>query len=134
MEIYNENVLNDLSRKAVANPRLRQNLDLRNNDSDCSQRMLNAMEPGTNIPIHRHRDSSETVFIVRGAVDVIYYDDNFLETERVTLDPAFGNYGLQIPKGQWHRSVSRMPGTVIVESKDGKYTPLKQEDIKEVTL
>lgn len=84
--IITEQILDDLSARARASERLRCNLDLRNSTEDKSQRMLNALEPGTVMPIHRHRDSSETVVIVRGKIQWVFYDENGNETERVVLD------------------------------------------------
>ena len=84
--IIDQQILDDLSAQAKASPRLRMNMDLRNSPSDGSQRMLNALEPGTVMPIHRHRTSSETVVIIRGKIQWVFYDDDGNETERVTLD------------------------------------------------
>ena len=106
--------------EAAVNPRLRMNYDLRNSSEDGSQRMLNALIPGTQLPIHRHTKSSESVVVICGAMDEIFYDENGRETERIHLNPALGNYGCQIPKGVWH-TVEVLEPTLIIEAKDGRY-------------
>lgn len=133
-------LFDSLSRKAKASPRLRMNHDMRNSSEDNSQRMLNAIEPGTELPIHRHRHSSETCIVLRGSAMEIFYDDNGHETERILMAPSpygegpggvdgVSTCGVNIEKGRWHRIVSIEPGTVIFESKDGSYEPLSKEDI-----
>ena len=112
-------LLSDLFDKAVINPRLRQNFDLRNPD-DNGQRILNALMPGTIMPIHRHPNSNESVIILCGKVIEIIYDDNGNEIERVHLDPSLGNFGCVVPTGAWH-SVEVLEPSVIFEAKDGKY-------------
>ena len=112
-------LLSDLFDKAVINPRLRQNFDLRNPD-DNGQRILNALMPGTIVPIHRHSNSNESVIILCGKVIEIIYDDNGNEIERVHLDPSLGNFGCVVPTGAWH-SVEVLEPSVIFEAKDGKY-------------
>lgn len=106
--------------------------DLRNSPDDCSQRMLNAIEPGTELPIHRHRDTSETCIVLRGAAEEIFYDDEGNITEHIFMEPETECCGVNIPAGQWHRIISLEPGTVIFEAKDGKYTPLDPSDILEM--
>lgn len=125
--LINNQLLDKVIAKAQENPRLRMNMDLRNSEKDGSQRMLNALLPGTIIPIHRHRNSSETTVILRGKLFMVFYNDLGAQTERYLLDPALGNYGVQIPAGQWH-SVEVIEPSVILESKDGAYAPLKPED------
>lgn len=121
-------LLDSLQTQAKASPRLRVHLDLRNDADEDSQRMLNVMEPGTIVPIHRHTDTIETVVILRGKMDEIYYDEKGNETERIHLDVANGVYGLQIPMGQYH-SVEALTPCTIIEIKAGKYDPLKTEDL-----
>lgn len=116
-----------LLEKAAASPRLRMNLDLRTTPDDRSQRMLNAMLPGTALPIHRHRFSTEVVVMLTGRMDEIFYDEDGRETQRFHLDPTTGNCALSIPKGQWH-SVEVFTPTVIFEAKDGAWEPLALED------
>ncbi|MCR5179777.1 MAG: WbuC family cupin fold metalloprotein [Bacteroidaceae bacterium] len=123
----NDQLLNELAQRAIASERLRMNLDLRTSSADQSQRMLNALEPATQLPIHRHTSSTEVVIILRGRMDEIFYDDNRNEIARYHLDPSKGCYGLSIPKGQWH-GIEVFEPTVIFEAKDGPWEPLRQED------
>lgn len=123
-----EFLLDDLQEAARQNPRKRMNLDLRNSSEDGSQRMLNALEPDTILPIHRHCSTSETVVLLRGCMDEIFYDDEKRETARFRLNPREGRYGLNIPAGQWH-GIEVLEPTVIMEMKDGPYTPLSPEDV-----
>ena len=102
-------------------------MDLRNSGGDGSQRMLNALLPGTAVPIHRHRESSETTVILRGRLFMVFYDDLGGQTERFLLDPSLANHGVQIPRGRWH-SVEVVEPSVILEMKDGAYAPLAPED------
>ena len=130
--LINQAILDDLSAKAAEGERLRMNLDMRNSAEDNSQRMLNAMEPGAVLPIHRHRGSSETLIVLRGAVLHHIYDENGNETEAVKLMPNSKDVGYDTPAGVWHRSESLEPGTVIFEAKNGKYEPLSEEDILKI--
>ena len=125
--IIDQNILDELTAAAKASPRLRMNMDLRNSAEDGSQRMLNAIEPGTVLPIHRHRTSSETVVCVRGHFEERFYDDSGALTEVVDMVP--GGVVLNIPVGQWHTIKSLESGTVLLECKDGAYEPLAPEDI-----
>lgn len=109
---------------------MRMNYDLRNSASDGSQRMLNAIEPGSPLPIHRHRTSSETVVCLRGRLVEEFYDE--LErrcTEAIELSPDGPVVALNIPIGQWHTVRALESGTVIMEVKDGPYEPTGEEDI-----
>lgn len=117
-----------LMQSASASPRLRMNMDLRNSPEDRSQRMLNALEVGTVMPIHRHRATSETQLLLKGVIDVMFYDDSGREMQRFRLDPLNGNYGVNIPAGQWH-SLEVIEPAVLFEAKDGPYAPLTEEDI-----
>ena len=119
MEI-NKDFLDKLFEQAVVNPRLRQNFDLRTSANDNSQRMLNALLPGTVVPIHRHPQSTENVFLLCGKIVEVIYDENRKEIERIHLDPTVGNYGCVVPQGAWH-TVEVLEPSVIYESKDGKY-------------
>ena len=119
MEI-NKDFLGKLFEQAVVNPRLRQNLDLRTSTNDNSQRMLNALLPGTVVPIHRHPQSTENVFLLCGKIVEVICDENGNEIERIHLDPTVGNYGYVVPQGAWH-TVEVLEPSVIYESKDGKY-------------
>ena len=119
MEI-NKEFLGKLFGKAVENPRLRQNYDLRTSSADNSQRMLNALLPGTVVPIHRHPESTENVFLLCGKIVEVICDENGNEIERIHLDPTVGNYGCVVPQGAWH-TVEVLEPSVIYEAKDGKY-------------
>ena len=105
------------------------NLDLRNSPTDQSQRMLNALEPGTVMPIHRHRHSSETVVVLRGKVKWIYYNDKGEITDTFIVAPNSDLIGLSVPMGQWHSLECLETGTVILETKDGAWEALTEEDI-----
>ena len=122
--------MDDLTAQAKASPRLRMNLDLRNNENDSSQRMLNAIEPGSLVPIHRHQKTSETVVCLRGRLVEEYYDElERICTETIELSPDGPVVALSIPAGQWHTVRSLESGTVILEMKNGAYEPLSDADI-----
>lgn len=123
-------ILDQLTEQAKASPRLRMNLDLRNDEDDQSQRMLNAIEPGSSLPIHRHQKTSETVVCLRGRLVEEYYDElERICTERIELSPNGPIVALNIPAGQWHTVKALESGTVILEMKDGAYEPLSPADI-----
>lgn len=128
--IITQALLDELTAKAKASPRLRMNYDLRNSVNDGSQRMLNAIEPGSPLPIHRHKNTTETVVCLRGRLVEEYYDE--LErccTEAIELTPNGSVVALNIPAGQWHTVHALESGTVILEVKDGPYEPIGSEDI-----
>ena len=123
-------LLDELTEKAKESPRLRMNFDLRDSGEDTSQRMLNAIEPGSPLPIHRHQNTSETVVCLRGRLVEEFYDD--LErtcTERIELSPNGPVVALNIPAGQWHTVQALESGTVILEMKNGKYEPISDVDV-----
>lgn len=123
-------LLDNLTEQAKASTRLRMNYDLRNSDKDRSQRMLNAIEPGSEIPIHRHQKTSETVVCLRGRLVWEYYDE--LErtcTDRIELSPNGPIVALNIPLGQWHTVKALESGSVILEMKEGAYEPTRPVDI-----
>lgn len=125
-----QGLMDDLTAQAKASPRLRMNLDLRNSPEDGSQRMLNAIEPGSPLPIHRHRHTSETVVCLRGRLAWEYYDE--LErncTETIELTPNGKTVALNIPAGQWHTVRALESGSVILEMKEGAYEPIGPEDM-----
>ena len=136
-------ILDQLTEQAKASPRLRMNLDLRNSAEDQSQRMLNAIEPGSPLPIHRHRKSSETVVCLRGRLVEEYYQEvqgsgfkvqgvqepKAELVERIELSPNGPIVALNIPAGQWHTAKALESGTVILEMKNGKYEPLQDSDV-----
>lgn len=125
--IIDHHVLNALTAQAKASPRLRMNLDLRNSPEDHSQRMLNAIEPGTELPIHRHRTTSETVVCLRGHFEEYFYDEEGRLTD--TIDMVPGGTLINIPASQWHSLRSLESGTVLLECKDGAWEPLGEEDV-----
>ena len=125
--VIDRSLLDNLTAQAKASPRLRMNLDLRNSPADGSQRMLNAIEPGTVMPIHRHRSSSETVVCIRGHFEEYFYDESGALVDVVDMVP--GGAVLNVPIGQWHSLKSLESGTVLLECKDGAYEPLGDEDI-----
>ena len=126
-------LLDGLTEQAKASPRLRMNMDLRNSSADGSQRMLNAIEPGSPLPIHRHRKTSETVVCLRGRLVWEFYDElERICTETVELRPDGPVVALNIPAGQWHTVKALESGSVILEMKDGAYEPTGPEDILEI--
>ena len=127
--IIDKTVLDNLTAQAKASPRLRMNMDLRNSPSDGSQRMLNAIEPGSPLPIHRHMKSSETVVCLRGHLREVFYNEAGEVTEVIDLQPGGECVALCIPIGQWHGVEVLESGTVILECKDGAYEPQGPEDI-----
>ena len=140
--VITKKILDELTAKAKENPRLRCNLDMRNSADDQSQRMLNALEPGTVMPIHRHKTTSETCICIRGHFEEYLY--GYTETRSdgtpdpksfgiiETIDMVPGGVVLNIEKGQWHSLKCLESGTVLFEAKDGPYQPLSPEDIMEV--
>ena len=123
-------ILDDLTAKAKESPRLRMNLDLRNDENDSSQRMLNAIEPGSPLPIHRHRNTSETVVCLRGRLVEEFYDElERICTENIELSPNGPVVAVNIPAGQWHTVRALESGTVIIEMKNGKYEPIQECDV-----
>lgn len=131
VQLIDKDLLAELHEKAMKNERLRMNFDLRTTFEDTSQRMLNALEPGTLVPIHRHEDTSETIICLQGRLDMIFYADvpnmdaggpgrDFQETFRTELCPIKGLYGVQIPKGVWH-TIEVYEKSTIFEAKDGRF-------------
>lgn len=125
--IITDKILDELSDKAKASPRLRLGMDLRNTPEDQSQRMLNALEPGTVMPIHRHKSTSETCVCLRGHFEEFFYDENGNLTD--TIDMVLGGTVLNIEAGQWHSLKCLESGTVLLEAKDGAYRPLEEDEI-----
>jgi hypothetical protein len=138
-KIIDQELLNDLLEQAKVSPRLRQNYDLRTTEADTSQRMLNALQPDTVVPIHKHEETSETVVCLCGRLEEIFYEEvveyvkeqtscteevmrkkGFKEVARCLLCPAEGKYGIQVPKGAWH-TIRVLEPSVIFEAKDGAY-------------
>lgn len=139
--VIDSKILDELTERAKASDRLRMNMDLRNSSEDLSQRMLNALEPGTVMPIHRHLQSSETCVCLRGHFEEYLY--GFTETRSdgtpdsdsfgiiETIDMVPSGVVLNIEKGQWHSLKCLESGTVLLEAKDGPYAPLTEEEIFE---
>ena len=125
--IIDKAILDELTAQAKVSPRLKMNMDLRNSDSDGSQRMLNAIEPGTVMPIHRHLSSSETCVCIRGHFEEYFYDENGKLTETVDMVP--GGIVLNIEKGQWHSLRCLEPRTILLEAKDGAYRPMTPDEL-----
>lgn len=125
--IITDKILDELSDKAKASPRLRLGMDLRNTPEDQSQRMLNALEPGTVMPIHRHKSTSETCVCLRGHFEEFFYDENGSLAD--TIDMVPGGTVLNIEAGQWHSLKCLESGTVLLEAKDGAYRPLEEDEI-----
>ena len=125
--VITQRILDELSAKAKTSERLRANLDLRNSAEDNSQRILNALEPGTVMPIHRHKNTSETCVCIRGHFEEYFYDSEGRLTD--TIDMVPGGVVLNIEKGQWHSLKCLESGTVILETKDGAWEPLGEEDV-----
>jgi cupin fold WbuC family metalloprotein len=126
--IINEALLNEITEQAKASDRLRMNFNLHDSLEAKAQRLLNALEPGTVLPVHRHRDPAETYIVLRGSLRVIFYNDKKEMIDTFLIDPKKNNYGIHIPKGQWHTIEVLETGTVIFEVKDGPYMPLSEED------
>lgn len=144
VQLINKELLSELHEKAAVNERLRMNLDLRTTSEDTSQRMLNALQPGTKVPIHRHLKTSETVVCMEGCLDWVFYEELpnmdaggpvhdgetaadetcFRETARFRVCPRDGQYDIQVPRGAWHSVVVHEPSTIL-EAKDGAYVSTK---------
>ena len=130
--LIDKQLLDELTAKAKASSRLRTAFDLRTTPNDNSQRILNAVEPGTILPIHRHRTSTETIVVLRGKVRQSYFDNKGNITDTFELAPMSNIVGMSVPVGQWHALESLESGTVILETKDGAYAPLTDEDILKI--
>lgn len=126
--IINDELLDEVTTKAEECPRLRMNFNLHDSLDAKAQRLINVLLPGTALPIHRHKHTAETYVLLRGKMFVVFYDDLGAQTERFLLDPTIGNYGVQIPAGQWH-GIEVIAPSAIFEVKDGPYTPLEPEDM-----
>ena len=127
--LIDQKLLDSLTAQAQVSPRLRMNLDLRNSPDDHSQRMLNALEPGTVMPIHRHQNTSETVVVRRGKVKWLYYNDKGELTDTILVEAGGDICGLNVPMGQWHSLECLESGSVILETKDGAWEAMREEDV-----
>ena len=132
MKIINESLLNGVSAQAEASPRLRMNYNFHQSLEDKCHRMLNAVEPGTDIPIHRHPTKDESFVVLRGKVRSTTYNDDGSVIESVVLCQEYDVYGVNIPKGVWHKLESLESGIVIFECKEGPFVPHEEEGILEV--
>ena len=126
--IINNELLDEVTVRAEESPRLRMNFNLHDSLDAKAQRLINVLLPGTVLPIHRHRHTTETYVLLRGKMFVVFYNDLGAQIERYLLDPTIGNYGVQIPAGQWH-GIEVIEPSAIFEVKDGPYAPLQPEDI-----
>lgn len=127
--IIDKGLLDEVTAKAKASERLRMNHNFHDSLDAKAQRLLNALEPGTLLPIHRHPHTAETYLLLRGRIKVLFYNEQKVVTEEFDLNPLEGRYGVHIPKGQWHTLEVLESGSVIFEVKDGPYTPLAPEDL-----
>lgn len=128
---FEKNLLDNLSAQAKESPRLRATMDLRTTPNDMSQRVLNALEPGTVVPIHRHRNTTEVVVLIRGKVKQTLYDDNGKITSSFIVEAGSDLCGYSIDAGQWHTTECLVSGTIFCEAKDGAYEPLSSNDLME---
>lgn len=127
--ILDNKLFDNLIQQAKESPRLRAHLNLHDSLDANAQRLLVALEPGTEMPIHRHPVTNETQMVLKGRMKVLFYNDNKEVTEEYDLCPREGRYGIHTPKGQWHTLEVIESGTVILEVKDGPYAPSSPEDI-----
>ena len=129
--LINDQLLNTVTGQAKASSRLRMNFNLHDSLDAKAQRLLNALEPGTVLPVHRHSHTAETYIVLKGSIRVMFYNEEKLLTAEFLIDPKEKEYGIHIPAGQWHTLEVLESGTVIFEVKDGPYAPLQPEDILE---
>lgn len=127
--IIDNQLLDRVSDQAKQSDRLRMNFNLHDSLDAKAQRLLNALEVGTVLPIHRHQHTAETYLLLRGHINVMFYNDEGDEVERYDLQSGEGRYGVHIPQGQWH-TLEVLESSVIFEVKDGPYMPLEAEDIR----
>ena len=126
--IINDKLLNKVMEEADKSPRLRMNYNFHESLDAKAQRLINVLLPGTVLPIHRHPHTAETYVLLRGKMFVVFYNDLGAQTERYLLDPVIGNYGVHIPRGQWH-GIEVIEPSAIFEVKDGPYMPITPTDI-----
>jgi len=126
--LIDKKLLDVVTSKAKVSERLRMNYNLHDSPDAKAQRLLNALEPGTVLPIHRHRATAETYIVLRGSIKVLFYTDDRVLTNEFVVNPLDRVYGVHIPEGQWHTLEVLESGTVIFEVKDGPYMPLMEED------
>lgn len=129
MEIIDNNLLESVSAAAKSSERLRMNHNFHDALNAPCQCMLNALEPGTSVPIHRHKHTAETYVLLRGELKMLFYNDEKEIIEEEILDLSCGHYGVHIPAGVWHSMEVIESGTIIFETKDGPYTPISEQDV-----
>lgn len=129
MNIINDCLLDGVTQQAKESARLRMNYNFHDSLDSPAQRLLNALELGTVLPIHRHQTTAETYVLIRGRIKVLFYNDLKEITEETVLDPKIGAYGVHIPIGQWHTLEVLESGSVIFEVKDGPYRPISEVDM-----
>jgi cupin fold WbuC family metalloprotein len=127
--LIDDHLLDEVTERAKASERLRMNFNLHDSLQSGAQRLLNALEPGTVLPVHRHRQTAETYILLRGRLKVFFHDSDGRVSESFLLDPLEGQYGVHIPAGQWHSLEVLQSGSVIFEVKDGPYEPLGEGDV-----
>jgi cupin fold WbuC family metalloprotein len=127
--LIDENLLDKVTEQAKASERHRMNYNLHDSLEANAQRLLNALEPGTVLPVHRHRNTAETYIVLRGCIRVLFYNDDKVLMDEFLVHPNEKVYGIHIPAGQWHTLEALESGTVIFEVKDGPYAPLGEEDV-----
>ena len=130
--ILDDKLLDGVTEKAKKSERLRMNFNLHESLDAKAQRLFNALEPGTILPIHRHRNTAETYILLRGRMNVIFYNEDGSISEKKEINPLKGIYGAQIEKGQWHTLEVLESGTVLFEVKDGPYIPFQPEDVMQL--
>jgi cupin fold WbuC family metalloprotein len=130
--LIDDKVLDDLTRRAQNSPRRRMNLNFHESLEDKCHRFLNAVEPGADIPIHRHPEKEESFMVLRGKIRVTTYNDDGTIFEDLVLSPTEGRYGVNVEKNVWHTVEALEPGSVIFECKEGPYVPHEVEGILEI--
>ena len=130
--VFNTELFNKLTEQAKASPRLRYGMDMRTTPEDQSQRLLNALEPGTAMPIHRHQNTTETAVVLRGSLKWFFYDEEGNLTDSFLLEANGDMKGISVPKGLWHSIECLESGTILFEAKDGPWQQLTDKDIKEL--
>lgn len=130
--VIDSELLDKVSEQAKASPRLRMNYNFHQSLDEKCHRFLNAVEPGTEVPIHKHPTKDETFVILRGKVRVTTHKDDGSIIEYVVLCAEDGRYGVNIPKGVWHTIEALEPDSVIFECKEGPFVPHEQDGILEL--
>ena len=129
MKLINKELLNSICLQAKENERLRMNYNFHETLDAPAQRLLNSLQPGTNLPVHKHANTAETYILLQGKLQVLFYNSDKELTDSVILDQKEGKFGIHIPVGQWHTIDVLEPDTVIFEVKDGPYLPLSEDSI-----